>query len=552
MPVPDRPNSTADSPLVGSAVAEVGLFIALLALYLTFLTSHHSYDAVGGGVMLYRFMLHDSAIGIFHSYHLLYLPLGALFDWLLRPIGVELDPLTTMQLINAAAAAIAAVVFDRLARRLGHGPLVSAWLTLVFATGASYWYYATNAEPYPVSLCFLLAAFLVVRPAHGETSTRRLALGGVLLGLATAFHITCVVALPALILFTRRPAGSSWREAVRFGAVPTIVAAATVLTPYALNYALLAKTNLLNGLVTDLTATNGTDYRRTIWWSITGSNLLREWLAMASGIAPVRFQYVDSTWPAIAAMIRGVLLGLTLLPLILLRRSSREDEWPIAALTCWFGAAFLLFSTYNVASHKFVSYLWAPMLLLIGFAWRSAARLPAIRLVGLAGAPVVALGLLLCGFDLARQQIDPGTNPHLARATAVARHTGTDDLVVHLGRGDNEYQRVYIPYFSVRTSAILDMMFNHTRRTHESTFATLRTRIEQRLAAGHDVYLMSDVAEPGSDRDEFEVVHGLEAGSLQRFFEAFDARPVVEDPAFGRLWRIGPVDVAEQLVRTPS
>src|SRR5262245_18609061 len=97
------------------------IFVSALGSYTAFLTAHHSFDAVAGGVLLLQWVANGAARQLFHPYHILYLPLAAAADGVLSHVGLVVDPLTLLQLINTAFAAGAVALFYRIARRLGLG-----------------------------------------------------------------------------------------------------------------------------------------------------------------------------------------------------------------------------------------------------------------------------------------------------------------------------------------------------------------------------------------------------------------------------------------------
>ena len=176
----------------------LAIFVVALSIYLTFLTAHYSYDSVGGGILLYQWMAHGKVEQLFQRYHILYLAAAAGVEMILSRIGVELDPLTLLQLLSAAFAAGSIVVYHRLARALGLERALSAIAHRPSRRGLlAFWYYATTGESYPISIFFLLLAFL----SAVQAPPRRVAGCGPPFraygsGVATLFHGTCVLALP--------------------------------------------------------------------------------------------------------------------------------------------------------------------------------------------------------------------------------------------------------------------------------------------------------------------------------------------------------------------
>src|SRR5262249_36146073 len=151
---------------------------------------------------------------------------------------------------------------------------------------------------------------------------------------------------------------------------------------------------------------------------------------------------------------------------------------------------------------------------------------------------LLAAATVLCGYDVVRKQSDGETNPHLQRALAIAECTGPDDLVVHTGRGDYQYQKVYLPYFAVRTAMVLDFQFDKTRWDTGTALGRVAGRIGAQLASGKRVFVMADAAEPGPPRDQFEDLHGLARGTMARFFAGYGPTVAGQSPVLGRVWEL--------------
>lgn len=513
------------------------IFSVAFSLFVGFLTTHHSYDAVAAGVLLYQWIANGAAEQLFHPYHILYLPLGAALDALLGRLGLGWDPLMLLQTINTVFAAGALALFYRLARRLDLARSLSLLLVALFGLGFSYWYYASNAEPYPVSIFFLILAMLSALELKPAATAWQFARPGIWLGLAIGFHVTCVLALPALLL-AAWPGVSSERPWHR-PAIALIAAGLVALAPYAAAYAYFDRTDLISGLSGELKATVDPGYRGKVWWSVDLGNVMRQWRSLGEAAAPAVRPNLRASYPAVAAALAHGLLALTLLPALLLL-GPRERVLRVSMLALWFLPAFFFFSSYNTASEKFASYQWAPLLLLIGFAVRGSLPGRVARRAALGFMLLLAAGIFVSSFDLVRRQTDPRTNPYLERALAIARHTEPDDLVIHLGRGDNQYQKVYTPYFAVRRSIVLDSWFDKTRRSAGESLRAIGDQIEQQTRQAHHVFVLSDAVEVTASSREFEEFHGLEPGTLGRFFAEFQPQVIADEPALGRLWSLGP------------
>jgi hypothetical protein len=510
-------------------LASLALFAVALSAYLAFLTVHYSYDAVASGILLYQWVIAGKVEPLFHRYHVLYLPFAAGVEWILTRIRIEVDPLTLLQVLNALFAAASVALYHRLARAFGLDGLGSAMLAVLFGGGFSYWYYATNGESYPISVFFLLLAFLSAARTPDGASWARSCAPGVWIGLAAGFHGSCLLALPGLVVLSW-PGGHDRRGYRRVAA--TILAAGLVLGgAYVVRYLVIQRTDPVSRLNEDASAFAGEE-----GWSIR-PRLLDQWRSLAHSMAPADWPALPSSHPRVTRALDAGLLALTLVPLALLPGVDRIRRRPALAAAVWAAVSFVFFSSYFAGSPKFATYQWAPLLLLVGLARQQAAGRPSVRLATTAALAILVGANLYCSFDLVRRQTDVESNPHLTRARAIARLTEPDDLIVHLGRGEDQYQKVYTPYFAVRRSLALDPYFR-AGATAGQPLQALEARLVSAAAGSGRIVVLGDAVEPGPAGREFERAHGIQEGALSRFFAARRPRLLAEDPATGRVWML--------------
>ena len=524
-----------------SGLIAILIFAITLSLYLIVPTAHYSFDAVAGGVYLNQWIALGRAAQLFHKYHILYLPLIAVVERALRSVRILIDPLNAAWVVNAFFAAGAATAYYLLTLRFGIGRYLALVITAVFSLGYALWYYATDGEAYAVSLFFLLLAFLIARSASSSGRLTPACLAGVALALAVDFHVTCILALPAALLAVW-PQGAPLRSAHAARQVFALGLTTMVLAsvPYAAVYLSQEHSDVVSGFAGDLSATIHPDYRDTRWWSASPRNFVSEWRSLADSLAPVRSRDVDASFPQLARMTQRGLLALSLSPLLLLLpRGSGRPSWESGIVPLvWLLPAFLLFSSWAVGSDKYAAYQWAPLLILAALALERAAAAGGRRWAILGAVTLLAAATVLCGYDVVRKQSVGETNPDLQRALAIAECTGADDLVVHTGRGDYQYQKVYLPYFAVRTAIVLDFQFDKTRWDAQTALGRVAGRIGVHLAAGKRVFLMADAAEPGPQRDQFEDLHGLARGTMARFFAGYRPTVAAQSAILGRVWEL--------------
>ena len=157
-------------------------------------------------------------------------------------------------------------------------------------------------------------------------------------------------------------------------------------------------------------------------------------------------------------------------------------------------------------------------------------------MVGLPLLGVLVAATVFCSFDLVRRQTDPASNAHLARARAIGRLTQPDDVVVHLGRGDDQFQNAYTPNFAARRSLSLEQSVARAAGSAGPSFEAIEASLRSAVAAPGRVVVVADALQPGASSLEFERAHELPEGSLVRLFAAHDPQLWARDPAVGSLW----------------
>lgn len=132
----------------------------------------------------------------------LYLMLGYLWTWL--PIG---DVGYRMNLWSALNGALTVALAEHVLRRLVVGPWATFGALGLLTCANSFWSLSLVAEVYTFQTTLMAALLLALLRWNEHPSTQRLALGGLMIGLALSHHGTTLLLLPgcAFFLLTRGP-----------------------------------------------------------------------------------------------------------------------------------------------------------------------------------------------------------------------------------------------------------------------------------------------------------------------------------------------------------
>ncbi len=186
-PAPDRRN--ASPAHWGQLLPPAALFLLLFALYLRTLAP------TVGEADTFEYQVAAARLGIAHGsgYPLLIL-LARLFAEL--PVGGTFAFRTN--LAGAFSCGLAAVSVERLARRLGAGPLAAFLAGVAYGVSPILWVRAVGIETHPLNAFFLAALlYICIELIERPVSPRWLYALALLFGLGLTSHLTIILLAPA-------------------------------------------------------------------------------------------------------------------------------------------------------------------------------------------------------------------------------------------------------------------------------------------------------------------------------------------------------------------
>lgn len=145
----------------------LSLFAAIFLLYAFFPTRTYYWDGVLFSLNIER--VHGGelpAAALFHPNHLLYSALGYLLYKGFAACGLQVRAITVLQIVNIALGILAAWFVYGFARRLTNSAPVALFTVVLFAFGATWWKFSTDADAYIVTVLFLLLTIQCVARVH--------------------------------------------------------------------------------------------------------------------------------------------------------------------------------------------------------------------------------------------------------------------------------------------------------------------------------------------------------------------------------------------------
>jgi hypothetical protein len=138
------------------------LALLIFAIYAAFPTKDFYWDA-----LIYSQLIEDSpnfGAHLLHPNHLFYNALGYLAFHAARNLGFAARAIYVLQFVTIVFAVASALVFFKISERALNCRYLSLTLTMLFAFGAAWWRFSTDADVYPISVFFLLTGFYFLLP----------------------------------------------------------------------------------------------------------------------------------------------------------------------------------------------------------------------------------------------------------------------------------------------------------------------------------------------------------------------------------------------------
>jgi hypothetical protein len=171
--------------------------IALGFVYLVTRTHDYYWDGITFALQIEKVARGERGTSLlFHQNHLLYNAVGYLMYRASRLTGVNIRALSILQFANCAFAAAGAGVFFQITRRVFGRSYTALACSLFLGLSSVWWKLATDADPYILSVVFILvcANNLLSRKPSANTVELTLAAAMLMHELASLFYIAVVAA----------------------------------------------------------------------------------------------------------------------------------------------------------------------------------------------------------------------------------------------------------------------------------------------------------------------------------------------------------------------
>lgn len=471
------------------AIAVLGLVVGFF--YLATLSYQYPYDGIAWSVLLEL----QAARGTmrFESTH--YLGFFALTQPLYRLVAsfLELRGLVFLQVFDAACGGVAASLLAAWMRRRGFAPASLALGLIAFVTAPGWWTFCTTPEVYALGMVLCLGGLLLADDARAsvrEGRPRRAASASVLATLVPVLgHQSFGLVGVARILAARRRDGE---DALRILAASVMGAVIFVLLAYAAHASSPEVTRPFASWILGYTEPRPGELVVEHWGKIqtiargTVTRLPRE----LSDAAPLG-------WILLAAGAWGLITA-----------GGMSD--PAVRLLATFGLLHLGFcAAWDPEGNDAWAYVALPAAAGLARLAHSKPRTrPALALA-------LAAGIAFTWSGRVGPAQDPGSNPYLARAVAIARETRPGEAILLPGVGTTWRDKTYVPYFAGRVPIYVDWALDTPASTPERLARLERVLANHRTRS--PLVMTNALTDDTTVEESFRLRHGIDTGAWRAF-----------------------------------
>lgn len=357
---------------------ELLLAAGLVLVYVCFLTQSHYWDGVLFSLYVEKVFQGSLATGyLLHPNHLVYTASGYLGYAILQSLQIPIRAITVFQVINVSASVASAYILFSLSKRLFHSSLLVFSSTLLFASGATWWRFSTDADGYILSVLLLLSAVAILlsqeQPSIFWAAADFMA--------AMLFHELAVLGYVPIILAiwfkTRDRERRIWSVAVFVGGT-SVVTAGIYYAAYRFTHTDSAAQSFFSWItsVSNDTRTTGSLQQFII------ANVSSYGKLFAGGKLSLIRDFLSVPIVAALLLAMGCLVG----AVVTARRRSQTDNGSLdrgtkIVLWAWVAIYALFLSWFEPGNAFYKLFIWPPIVLLIG-AWCNTNSPARVRVFG--------------------------------------------------------------------------------------------------------------------------------------------------------------------------
>ncbi len=338
------------------------ILIAIAILYAAFLTRTYYWDGVLFSLEIEG--VHGGKLPraiLFHPNHLLYSALGYWLYSAALACGFSLRAISVLQIFNIIVSAAAGFLVFVLSKRVTNSSSIALLCWLLFAFGATWWKFSTDADSYILSVLFLILTIILVLE-----SPPRIIPAALCHTAAMLFHelavFTYFPVIAAIALDSRRSKTNRLWTSIAYA----IGTGACVGSAYLLCYSQTDRATYpsLFAWITSYASDSGFTHSLA---QITGSYLASYIKLFLGGRLSLIYDYFSVA----VCLSLAVCLTMLVYALLLFRRARvvraiNPNARAISVLWAWFLPYAVFLASWDPGSAFHKLFVWPPIVLLIG------------------------------------------------------------------------------------------------------------------------------------------------------------------------------------------
>lgn len=338
------------------------LLIAIAILYAAFLTRTYYWDGVLFSLEIEG--VHGNKLPraiLFHPNHLLYSALGYWLYSAALVCGFNLRAITVLQIFNIFVSAAAGFLVFVLSKRVTNSFSIALFCWLLFAFGATWWKFSTDADSYILSVLFLILTIIFVLESPPRFFPAALCHTAAML-----FHELAVFSyfpvIAAIALDSRRSKTNRFWASITY----SVVTGACVAAAYFLCYSQTDRAMYpsLFAWITSYASDSGFTHSLA---QITGSYLTSYVKLFLGG----RLSLIRDYFSVAVCLSLTICFAMLVWALFLFRRARafpamNPDSRTIFVLWAWFLPYAIFLASWDPGSAFHKLFVWPPIILLIG------------------------------------------------------------------------------------------------------------------------------------------------------------------------------------------
>jgi len=462
-------------------------FIGLI--YFLYLPVSYNFDGTVYSYFLRYSIIKKDYISKIHPHHLLYHPLAVgTYKALVSISKVPFLEYFHLQILSLLFGLLTLIFIYKIILYSTSKYFISIAGVLLIAFSYAFWLFSVEAEIHIPGLFFIVSGIFFL---FFQDKSNKYLISAILFSLSAGFHLTNILIL-ASVLFVFFVRKTKIKEALIFLGVYSV----SIFIQYFL-YSILSKTNLISFFKNVLFGKDPfAGYRISYWEPFSIKTLFLS-------INSIKNAIFEGTNPFISSILFLTLLIFTTCGIL-----KRDFKFKIDCFLFWMLSYFLFFSFWETRNIEFKLNIVTPLLILFVISISNLERRSLL---------IISFIIILTFINNFYFGIKPKTEIHNNRnfllAESIREKTNEGSIIVIAGNNSGYmYGKIYIPYFAMRNTWILDWILGRG-----FTLYDLKEQIRGTILRGKKIFFLSELTYMSDSVRELIKTHKLSQKDYKDF-----------------------------------